>query len=201
MLGQILARNVNLLFLDEPTNHLDMESIEALTEAMERFEGSIVLVTHSEELLRRVADRLIVFTASGAEYFEDGYDAFLEKIGWEEEAGETKPKKAPKFDKYQVKKLRAGLIKERSAKVNPLKAEVEKLEEEIMAREEKLEALNQELVRASSTGNSGQIMDFSKQISHEELAIETAFATLEKAQANLDKLLSAYEVKLEELAQ
>ena len=59
MLGQILARDVNLLFLDEPTNHLDMDSIEALTKAIKSFEGAVVIVTHSEELLRRVCDRLI----------------------------------------------------------------------------------------------------------------------------------------------
>ena len=51
MLGQILACEVNLLFLDEPTNHLDMESIESLTEAIKNFEGGVVIVTHSEELL------------------------------------------------------------------------------------------------------------------------------------------------------
>jgi len=81
MLGQILARNVNLLFLDEPTNHLDMDSIEALTVAIQNFKGSVIIVTHSEELLRRVCDRLIVFTRSGAEYFDGGYDLFLEKTG------------------------------------------------------------------------------------------------------------------------
>ncbi|MBE0497350.1 MAG: ABC-F family ATP-binding cassette domain-containing protein [Campylobacterales bacterium] len=199
MLGQILARNVNLLFLDEPTNHLDMESIEALTEAMERFEGSIVLVTHSEELLRRVADRLIVFTSKGAEYFEDGYDAFLEKIGWEEEAGEVKAKKVPKFDKYQVKKLRTALIKERSAKANPLRTQVETLETDIMTREEKLKTLNQELATASGSGDSARIRELSKQVSHEELAVESAFAKLETAQTKLDAVMAEFEVKLEEL--
>ena len=60
MLGKIIAQDVNLLFLDEPTNHLDIESIEALTTAIKEFEGSSIIVTHSEELLRAVCDRLIV---------------------------------------------------------------------------------------------------------------------------------------------
>ncbi|RXJ64920.1 ABC transporter ATP-binding protein, partial [Halarcobacter ebronensis] len=60
MLGQILAKDVNLLFLDEPTNHLDMQSIDSLTKAIKNFEGSCIIVTHSEELLRQVCDRLIV---------------------------------------------------------------------------------------------------------------------------------------------
>ncbi len=61
MLGQILAKDVNLLFLDEPTNHLDMQSIDSLTKAIKNFKGSSIIVTHSEKLLREVCDRLIVF--------------------------------------------------------------------------------------------------------------------------------------------
>ena len=199
MLGQILARNVNLLFLDEPTNHLDMESIEALTQAMERFDGSIVLVTHSEELLRRVADRLIVFTSKGAEYFEDGYDEFLEKIGWEEEEGEPKPKKAPKFDKYQLKKLKSAIIKERSVAAKPFKSEVEKLEANIMKHEEKIQSINSDLAIASKDGDSIKIRDLSKELSHEELCVESAFEKLEIAQGKLDKIIAQYEEKLKEL--
>lgn len=199
MLGQILARNVNLLFLDEPTNHLDMESIEALTEAMERFEGSIILVTHSEELLRRVADRLIVFTSKGAEYFEDGYDEFLEKIGWEEEEGEAKPKKAPKFDKYQLKKLKNSITKERNDKAKPFRMEVEKLESAIIKHEEKVESLSRDLEIASNEGDGVKIRDLSKELAHEELCVESAFEKLEVAQAKLDEIMAQYELKLQEL--
>ncbi len=94
MLAQILARDVNLLFLDEPTNHLDMQSIDSLTKAIKNFEGSCIIVTHSEELLRQVCDRLIVFAKDEAIYFDGTYDEFLEKIGWEDEEVEEKVKKA-----------------------------------------------------------------------------------------------------------
>ena len=96
MLGQIIAKDVNLLLLDEPTNHLDMQSIEALTNAIKNFKGSSIIVTHSEELLRRVCDRLIIFAKEGAEYFDGGYDDFLTKIGWDDEEEEEKVKQAPK---------------------------------------------------------------------------------------------------------
>ncbi|MEX1100109.1 MAG: ABC-F family ATP-binding cassette domain-containing protein, partial [Bacteriovoracaceae bacterium] len=85
LLGKILANKTNLLLLDEPTNHLDMESIEILGQEIRDYPGAVVMVTHSESLLREVAERLIVFTNNGAQYFLGGYDEFLEKIGWEEE--------------------------------------------------------------------------------------------------------------------
>ncbi|MBN2722108.1 MAG: ABC-F family ATP-binding cassette domain-containing protein, partial [Campylobacterales bacterium] len=74
MLGKIIATPANLLLLDEPTNHLDMQSIDALCDAVESFEGAVIMVTHSEMLLRRLADTLIIFHEGRAEYFDGGYD-------------------------------------------------------------------------------------------------------------------------------
>lgn len=83
MLGKILAFKSNILLLDEPTNHLDMESIEALTSEIVKYEGSAIIVTHSELMLRAVATKLIIFHKGIAEFFDGTYDEFLEKIGWE----------------------------------------------------------------------------------------------------------------------
>ena len=86
MLGKILAHKSNLLLLDEPTNHLDMESIETLTSEIVNFKGAVVVVTHSELMLRAVATKLVIFHKGIAEFFDGTYDEFLEKIGWEVEA-------------------------------------------------------------------------------------------------------------------
>ena len=48
------ARGVNLLVLDEPTNHLDLPAIEQLEEALERYDGPLLLVTHDRRLLDTV---------------------------------------------------------------------------------------------------------------------------------------------------
>jgi ATP-binding cassette subfamily F protein 3 len=85
MLGKILAKKSNLLLLDEPTNHLDMESIENLSEEIVRFPGAVILVTHSELLLRSSVNKLIIFHQGRADFFDGTYDEFLEKIGWETE--------------------------------------------------------------------------------------------------------------------
>ena len=50
----------NLLILDEPTNHLDVESIEALEDAIERYDGTVMIVSHDRALLRALADRVWV---------------------------------------------------------------------------------------------------------------------------------------------
>ncbi|MDY0122156.1 MAG: ABC-F family ATP-binding cassette domain-containing protein [Sulfurimonas sp.] len=199
MLGKILAREVNLLFLDEPTNHLDMESIEALTQAIKSFDGSVVIVTHSEELLRNVCDRLIVFAKEGAEYFDGGYESFLEKIGWEDEEQESKQKTPAAGNKKENKKLRAQLIKERGELCNPLKKSVEKAEKEIMKLEEELEALHEDLVDASNKSDNSKIMEFSQEIAKKEKKIEELFESLEEAQTTFDEITAEFEEKLTEL--
>jgi ATP-binding cassette subfamily F protein 3 len=130
MLGKIIAQDVNLLFLDEPTNHLDIDSIDALTNAIKAFPGSCIIVTHSEELLRAVCDRLIVFTNNGADYFNGTYDEFLEKIGWEDDdTTEKKKVEKPKRNKKEIKKLRAAVVTEKSQATKPIRTEIEKIEE------------------------------------------------------------------------
>jgi len=200
MLGQIIAREVNLLFLDEPTNHLDIESIEALTQAIQNFEGSTIIVTHSEELLRRVCDRLIIFAKEGAEYFDGSYDEFLEKIGWDDEEEEEKVKAAPKSTTKENKKLRAELVRERNKLSSPLKKKVQKLEDEIMELENSLSLKHEELVEASNAGDSATLMELSKTVSQMENQVEELFEELEIEQTQLDEIIDTYEKKIEELS-
>jgi len=205
MLGQIIAKPVNLLFLDEPTNHLDMDSIDALTDAIKNFEGSAIIVTHSEELLRQVCDRLIIFAKDGAEYFDGNYDDFLEKIGWEEEV-EKQPNivediknSEPKVNKKENKKLRSALMQERNKLTSPLKKMVDKLESSIMELEDELEGHHKELIDASNAGDNSKIMDISRVVTTLEKEVEDKFELLEEKQTSLDEITEEYDIKLEGL--
>jgi len=202
MLGQILARPANLLYLDEPTHHLDMDSIEALTVAIQNFQGSAIIVSHSEELLRRVADRLIIFTKEGAEYFDGGYDLFLEKKGWDEEdVEESKPKKKNSANPLskENKKLRQTLTKERSRATSPLRKEVEKAEKFIMETESQIAKYHQEMVTASNSGDNSKVIEISQLVAKLEKEVEEKFERLEVAQNELDTMMAEYEAKLAEL--
>eukprot|EP01029_Cantina_marsupialis_P011673 TRINITY_DN259854_c1_g1_i1.p1 TRINITY_DN259854_c1_g1~~TRINITY_DN259854_c1_g1_i1.p1 ORF type:complete len:610 (+),score=106.27 TRINITY_DN259854_c1_g1_i1:42-1871(+) len=199
MLGQIIAKDVNLLFLDEPTNHLDMQSIDSLTEAIKNFSGSTIVVTHSEKLLREVCDRLIVFSKEGADYFDGTYDEFLEKIGWDEEEIEEKTKKNPKVNKKENKKLRASIIQERNKITNPLKKAVEKYEAEIIELEDYIEKEQAELIQASNAGDNSKVIELSKNVTTSEKKVEELFEKLEENQLELDEIMEEYDKKLEEL--
>lgn len=83
-LGKILLKGANLLLLDEPTNHLDMESCDSLLEAIQNFEGAVIMVTHDESFLRKVANKLIIFDDNKTFTFEDSYEFFLKRVGWKD---------------------------------------------------------------------------------------------------------------------
>jgi len=63
---RIMLQKPNVLILDEPTNHLDLESINALNIALQKFEGTILLVTHDQDLLEEVGTRVWHFDPSTA---------------------------------------------------------------------------------------------------------------------------------------
>jgi len=199
MLGQILAREVNVLFLDEPTNHLDMDSIDALTIAIQKFKGSVIIVTHSEELLRRVCDRLIIFRNDGADYFDGGYDDFLEKIGWEEETNDEAVKVTPKSNTKENKKLKAEMVRERNKITSPLKKKAEKLENSIMELEETLETHHEELIEVSNSGDSSRLMELSKIVGDAEAKVESLFEEFEEVSSELEDINADYDKKMEEL--
>ena len=201
MLGKIIATPANLLLLDEPTNHLDMQSIDALCNAVESFEGSVIIVTHSEMLLRRLADSLIIFHEDRAEYFDGGYEDFLEKIGWEEEEQQSKSQKTkPKFDKKERKKLRTALIQEKSKESAPYKKKMELHEEKIMVLENLLHEQTNTLEKASKEGNNSHIIEFSQLIAKTQKEIDDHFEQLEAATEKYDEIAAHYEARLEELS-
>jgi len=106
LLGKIISHPTNLLLLDEPSHHLDVESIEALIEELDGYDGALVIVTHSELILKTLAQNLVIFHKGRAEYFHGGYEDFLEKVGWEGEPT-TERKGKTKINKKEARRLRA----------------------------------------------------------------------------------------------
>jgi ATP-binding cassette subfamily F protein 3 len=72
-LAMLMLSRQNLLVLDEPTNHLDVESIEALEDAIERYEGTVILVSHDRELLRALTTRVWVLHDLHITGFDGGF--------------------------------------------------------------------------------------------------------------------------------
>lgn len=152
LLAKILATPTNLLLLDEPTNHLDMESIEALITTLQSYDGAVIIVTHSELILSRLATKLVVFREDSPSMLPHGYDYFLEKDGWGDEQEMSATKKNKSKDK-SAKKSNSGVNKNLSV--------IEKKIFELETEQKRLEA---ELVKASEKGDYEAIGKLSKSL-------------------------------------
>src|SRR6185503_19094956 len=136
----------NLMLLDEPTNHLDLEMRQALTVALQEYEGAVVLVSHDRHLLRTVADEFYVVHGGKAEPFDGDLEDYAK---WLSEAGAASASTlAPagpsggspvadaveprrETETAESRKQRKREEAERRNRLTPLRAAVEKCEREI----------------------------------------------------------------------
>ncbi|MGE3277769.1 MAG: ABC-F family ATP-binding cassette domain-containing protein [Vicinamibacterales bacterium] len=73
---RIMLQKPNVLVLDEPTNHLDLESINALNVALQKFEGTVLLVTHDQDVMEEVGTRVWHFADGAVDDFKGTYEEF-----------------------------------------------------------------------------------------------------------------------------
>lgn len=199
LLGKILARPVNLLLLDEPTNHLDMESIESLTEEIGNFPGAVVIVTHSEIMLRNLATKLVIFHNGNAEFFNGNYDDFLEKIGWESEESKTTKSPKRKLTEKEIKQRRSEIATDRAKLLRPLKEEIDRIETEITNNENLLLRINGELEKAAITQDSAKLNDYTHAVGKLNQLIENLFEKLTNTNDSIEFLNKKYDHELEQL--
>ncbi|SFE13643.1 ABC-F family ATP-binding cassette domain-containing protein [Roseivivax sediminis] len=114
----------HMLILDEPTNHLDIESREALMEALNAYEGAVILVSHDMHLLSLVADRLWLVKDGTVRPYEDDLDAYRRMLLTSDK---PPPKPAPEAPKPR-RPSRDTILALRS-EVRKCEARVEKLNE------------------------------------------------------------------------
>ncbi len=137
----LMAREINFLILDEPTNHLDITSREWIEEAIYRFEGPLLFVSHDRYFLNRFTNRVWSLEQGEIEDFSGGFDAYRRMIAQRKAQSAPGPR-VQKEKKQAVEKLR-GRSKNTEKKLAAT-------EREIAAVEEKLAALEQEILAAAS---------------------------------------------------
>jgi ATP-binding cassette subfamily F protein 3 len=210
LLGRLIATPLNLLLLDEPTNHLDIESNDALLEAIDAFDGAVVMVTHNEMFLHALADRLIVFDNDAIVVYEGGYQRFLDKVGWRDElmqgtiastplpdaaGGAERPKWTPK----ELRRLRSEVVAERSRVLRPLETRIADIEKSVEANDAALRDLNAELVKASQDRDGAKVVEVSKAMHRTKKENDGLLEELERITGDYDSKKADLDAKLRAL--
>ncbi len=161
-LAKMIAVPANLLILDEPTNHLDITSQEVLQEAMRRYDGTIIVVSHNRHFVNAFADKVLEIRRGRGTIYEGNIDEYLDKLRRDQEietaapagAGrnqeparaETAPEtaNANRGDKPKGKEVRRQQAQERQ-RLNQLLAPLRKKAAQAESEAEKLEQRKSEL--------------------------------------------------------
>jgi ATP-binding cassette subfamily F protein 3 len=194
VLAMLVWQRPNLLLMDEPTNHLDLSTREALSMALNEFEGSVLLVSHDRALLREVCDEFWLVSQGGIQPFDgdlDDYQQWLLQTSRDmakaaresrRETPSATPSIAaaaapalPRLDRKATAHNRTKLTDQ----LKPLRNEARLLEQKIAQCELEKNGLEQELANAAVSGmrlaEAGKRL---KQLSVELTAAETRWLEL-----------------------
>jgi ATP-binding cassette subfamily F protein 3 len=110
-LAKMLLQPANLLILDEPTNHLDIPAKEMLEEAIQNYDGTVLVVSHDRYFISKVANKIVEIREGDFRVYLGDYHYYLEKIAEEKEQAKLAAIAAEKAAKKAAKATKAGTKK------------------------------------------------------------------------------------------
>ena len=144
-MARLMLEPYNLLVLDEPTNHMDMRSKDILKRAIQKYDGTVVLVSHDRDFLDGIVDRVYEFRDGGVKEYLGGIYYFLEKRKVESlqeierkdapTASATKETSTGKLS-YEQKKEQEKLLRKLRKAVETIESELADIEQKIAAYDE-----------------------------------------------------------------
>ncbi|MGZ8187967.1 MAG: ATP-binding cassette domain-containing protein [Methylosarcina sp.] len=176
VLAMLVYQNPNLLLLDEPTNHLDLEMRQALSVALQDYQGAMVVVSHDRHLLRAVTDRFLLVAEGQVKIFDGDLDDYRNWLA-DQKKGEEKPvaETSPGINRKDQRKLEA----ERRQRIKPLYDALKKAENAVEKFHNEQRQLEMQLADPDLYGDSQK--DRLKQILTRKAQIDKA---LEEAEAD-----------------
>lgn len=155
-LCKLLLRPFNVLIMDEPTNHLDIVSKELLKKALQKYTGTLILVSHDREFLEGLVDKVFDFRNGQVKEYLSGIDDYLAEIkaGNFREVEKGNILAAPKEEKpieVKIEQAKRVLSFEEEKEQKRLKNKLSKIESDITALEEKVAKLEAHMAEGNQS--------------------------------------------------
>ena len=151
-MARLMLEPYNLLVLDEPTNHMDMRSKDILKRALQKYDGTVVVVSHDRDFLDGIVDRVYEFRDGGVKEYLGGIYYFLEKRKVES-LQEIERKDAPAASaapkETSTGKLSYEQRKEQEKLLRKLRKAVESIEAELAQTEQKIAEYDEKFASAT----------------------------------------------------
>ena len=168
-LARVLLSPVNFLILDEPTNHLDIFSRNVLQEALMKYPGTLILISHDEQLLSALVEKVYEVQGGKVSLFQGSFEYYLqkkqEKIRRMLEAKQTDSTKtkSPRELENARKRKEAAERKELYRKQKKIQVRIDRVERKLLPLEEKREELEKLLSDPAVLSNSTRIMELQRE--------------------------------------
>ena len=181
----------NFLLLDEPTTHLDLDGRRLLQEALQKYGGTILLVSHDIDFVRAVATSVLEITREGIRQFPGGYDYYCEKkedlscTATSEPSKPSKTSEPSKLTQKDLRKQRADARAKIAPKVKELKRRVETAEKKIDELQAELDSASAELFNPTPTTDFAEV---NRKVRTLQFEIDRYTADWEEAATELESL-------------
>ncbi len=194
-LAKILLSPVNFLIMDEPTNHLDLHSVEALEQALEIYEGTLLLISHDRYFLDKIVSRIIELKEGRLTEYLGNYSDYLIKRESEPiEIGEIVPKERSQPAGWKTKEQRRLEAEARQAisrERNRLEEAIAHNEEEIDRMETRMREIEEKLTLPATYQDGKQAAQFHKEYNLLKKELENSLERWEKNKLEIEKLLNS----------
>ncbi len=214
-LAKSLLQPANFLILDEPTNHLDMRSKDLLLEAIKRYEGTVLAVSHDRHFLSGFADSIWRAEGGGVTRFDGGFDYYEWKMKQRSENGQQEAEKkegsgsgkqqkeatSPKSSRKtkEQKRQEAEIRNQVNKKSGKLKKEIQTIEKDLEKLEENKQEIETKLADASFYSENDQAGELVQQHSDIKKKIEQLFESWEEKSAHLQQVEEELQKELDQL--
>ncbi|MCF8464804.1 MAG: ABC-F family ATP-binding cassette domain-containing protein [Flavobacteriales bacterium] len=182
-LAKLLLEPVNLLVLDEPTNHLDMHSKDVLKQALQKYDGAMIIVSHDRDFLSGLTSKVYEFKDKNVkQHIGDVYE-FLDKVkATSIQEFSAKPKAVEvKVETKRETKEEQHLRKEREKEVRNAKNRADRLEQEIAKLEKEIADLDELMLDAEGYKEALTERDVFKEYQQKQDALNAKMAEWEDA--------------------
>lgn len=153
-LAKTLISEANFLLLDEPTNHLDILSVNILVQALQQYEGTLLLVSHDRDFISQVATKIWWIEDHQIKEYPGSYDEF--EWWWDNK----KVKSAPTQSNGASEKEKSAKVKNEKPRHDDqdkvIKKEIEQLEDKILNLEQEIENLEKELAKPETFSDNAK---------------------------------------------
>lgn len=185
-LAKTLVSEANFLLLDEPTNHLDIDSIEIIIEALKRYEGTLIFVSHNRYFIEKLANKVWWIEDQDVKEYPGNYSEYLYKVQQSQNpsSSDKAKKKGQKTVEDKSSKDSWKRKNEKEARIKKLQKKLDQIEEQIKNSQKHLKNLE---VKLSS-------IDVTKQEEYENISKEYADTTL-----RVNQLTKESEILIEEI--